>query len=204
MRLLLRVMLCIALAHMACASAAVTPTVAMPSVAESQKDERGPTSSTVASIGASTGDAPGAAEVPGANGREAPESGLALRDAVRTYLANGKLSVYFERDSLDLTDAALATIADNAERLKANRGAAVTLVGFTDDLGSSSYSVALAQRRAAAVTNALIRLGVGPYQIRSTAYGQERFSMVPCITEACRRAYRRVEFRYANNLRDRD
>lgn len=122
-------------------------------------------------------------------------------DALDQYPTRSKSSVYFARGSVDLTNEALATIGENAERLRADRRLSVTLVGYTDDLSSSSYSIALADRRTAAVAEALVELGVLPRQIRATAFGQEDADTVPCMTEICRISYRRVEFRY---LKPRD
>lgn len=112
------------------------------------------------------------------------------------YHAHGRHSVYFARGSLQLNDDALATIAENVEKLKGNPRLAVTLVGFTEDLGSSSYSIALAQRRTSAVAELMMGMGIPEQQIRSTSYGREQDDVAPCQTESCRVSYRRVEFRY--------
>lgn len=132
-----------------------------------------------------------------------------LRDAVRLCLllvlactANAaaapsgeRTSVYFSDGSAVLTAEALATVGENADRLKGDRTMAVTLVGYADDLGSTSYSVALAHRRAATVAKALVDMGVLPRQIRAVGYGQEEMA-APCPTGDCRIGYHRVEFRY--------
>jgi outer membrane protein OmpA-like peptidoglycan-associated protein len=105
-------------------------------------------------------------------------------------------SVYFERRTVALTQDALAAIAANAERLKSDPSAAVTLVGYTDEVGSSSYGVAVAQRCTSVVADALMALGVEPRQVRSTVHGQEECCARPCATGTCGNGYRRVEFRY--------
>lgn len=102
-------------------------------------------------------------------------------------------AVYFERRSVELTPDAMATIAQNAERLKSDGSASVTVVGYTDEVGSSSYGVALAQQRASAVVEALVGMGVDPRQVRATVHGQEAPGEPPCTDDACRK----VEFRYA-------
>jgi outer membrane protein OmpA-like peptidoglycan-associated protein len=124
------------------------------------------------------------------------DDGQTSLDAIDKYRTRSKLSVYFARRSADLTDEGLATIAENAERLKANPAVCVTLVGFTDEVGSSSYGVAFAQRRTSVVADALVKMGVDPRQIRATAYGEEGSDTLPCATEICRVSYRRVEFKY--------
>ena len=66
-----------------------------------------------------------------------------------------------------------------------------------DDLGSKEYNDALCIRRADAVKQALLDLGVAPRQIRlSTRYGYEKAPPEPCPTEACRKRLRRVELRF--------
>lgn len=134
---------------------------------------------------------PSAAQVQADSPARAPDS-----DALRSYQANDKLSVYFEPGTAEITRLALATITENAERLLADSGLAVKLVGYTDDLSSSSYAVALANRRAFQVADALTKLGVSSRQIRTSSYGQEEPGIEQCATEICRISYRRVEFRY--------
>ncbi len=102
-------------------------------------------------------------------------------------------AVYFQRRSVELTPDALATITQNAERLKGDGSASVMLIGYTDEVGSPSYGVALAQRRASAVADALIGMGVDQRQIRATVHAQEAEGEPGCSGDACRR----VEFRYA-------
>lgn len=107
-----------------------------------------------------------------------------------------ELAVYFEHRSSELSPEALAVVARNAERLKSDAAASVTLVGYADGVGSSSYGIALAQRRASAVADALVGMGADPHQIHSTAYGEEAGDAEPCAEEPCETGYRMVEFRY--------
>jgi outer membrane protein OmpA-like peptidoglycan-associated protein len=123
---------------------------------------------------------------------EAPE----LPDAPDHYHTKSKLSVYFAADSAELTDVAWVTIAANANRLAEDPAASVTLIGYIDDLSSSSYGIALAQRRIQVVTDAMRSMGVALRRIRTAAYYLEEAGTVPCTTEICRASYRRVEFRF--------
>lgn len=129
------------------------------------------------------------------------------RDAIDSYLVRSGPIVRFAPASVALDADALAAIAEHAERLKANRRTIVTLVAFSDETGSSSYGLALANRRAVAVANALIAMGAGPRQMRVKTYGQESAAIGPCPDDgaattpappagACDGGYRRVEFRY--------
>lgn len=123
-------------------------------------------------------------------------------DAQDASLSRGTaLDVYFERRSVELTDEALAIIAANAKRLKSEPSLCVTLVGYADEDGSSSYGVALAQHRASVVTSALIGMGVDARQIRTTAYYDEKTSAaLPCAADRCGDVYRKVEFKYPKPL----
>lgn len=110
--------------------------------------------------------------------------------------ASNANSIYFAYGSPDLTESALTWIGRHAQRLTANPRLAVTLVGYTDDFSSSSYSIALGERRAQTVREQLLALNVNSSQIRVISYGHEKFPTSPCQTEICRSSYRRVEFRY--------
>lgn len=107
------------------------------------------------------------------------------------------LSIYFEAGSADLDADGLVTIEQNASRLKSDEKLMVTLIGYTDDMGSTSYSIALANQRLSTVRDELLKNGVTPRQIHTAAYGQSEMERASCITELCRVSYRRVEFRYA-------
>jgi peptidoglycan-associated lipoprotein len=52
-------------------------------------------------------------------------------------------------------------------------GALVTVEGFTDPAGSTAYNNALAQRRADAVRDRLVELGIRA-QLRTVGYGEDR------------------------------
>lgn len=53
-------------------------------------------------------------------------------------------------------------------------GSAITVEGFADPAGSVRYNLALSQRRADAVKDALTQLGLPSDQIRSVGYGKTR------------------------------
>jgi outer membrane protein OmpA-like peptidoglycan-associated protein len=107
--------------------------------------------------------------------------------------------VLFAFDKATLTTRARTEIARIAGVLKsapdAETGAKVTAVsvtGYTDDVGSDSYNRGLSQRRAAAVRIALVRaLGSG---IRVSAAGRgEADPVASNDTERGRQANRRVQ-----------
>lgn len=105
-------------------------------------------------------------------------------------------SVFFERGSAEIGENGVANLRLHAERLKSNPKERVTLIGYTENLGSRAYSVAIAAKRVEAVSSMLRKFGVPIGQIRQRIAGVERNGKA-CNSEKCRRLMRRVELRYA-------
>jgi len=135
---------------------------------------------------------------PGDEGNEPPEAATADivdegPDPLTLYRTRSRSSVYFPRGSAEITESAMSTIAENAERLVAGTQQSVLLVGFTDDFSGSSEGSELAERRAAIVKDRLVGFGVPAERIDMTV-NREDPEVVPCMTELCRLSYRRVRF----------
>ena len=84
-------------------------------------------------------------------------------------------TVYFATGSSTLSPESMATIQQVAANYKTTANATVTLTGHTDTVGSQNVNMALSQRRADAVRNALVRAGVPAAAI--TAGGQGEASL---------------------------
>lgn len=82
--------------------------------------------------------------------------------------------VYFEYDSAEIRPDSQGIIEANARALNGNRRTVTQLEGHTDERGSREYNVALGERRANSVRQAMIAMGVSPQQIRIVSYGEER------------------------------
>lgn len=106
-------------------------------------------------------------------------------------------SVQFKKGTNELDGEAMEIVRQHAERLKADPALVVTLIGRTDDLGSRSYHVAVAERRVAAVMSALRGFEVPRRQIRRASIGGE-VAKASCAAEACRSLRRRVDFVYSS------
>lgn len=104
--------------------------------------------------------------------------------------------VYFAVGSAELSGTAMQTIRLAADTLVQNPKLLLTLVGYTDDLGSREYNVALSQKRVAAVTAALQARGVKSRRIKRSDGDPEKAITGPCKDDACRQALRRVELRF--------
>ena len=72
----------------------------------------------------------------------------------------------------------------------------VVLVGHTDNQGSPTYNLAVADKRTEAVSERLRSFGVPRNQIRRLPVGSEESSKVKCDSDACRQRMRRVELVY--------
>ncbi len=112
----------------------------------------------------------------------------------KSYGAESALaSVYFEFDSVALSDAAQERVAANAEWLKRHVRVEVRIGGHCDERGTTEFNLSLGQRRAAVVRDHLIHLGVPGGRITTISFGEEQ-PADPGHTEAAWSKSRRAEF----------
>jgi peptidoglycan-associated lipoprotein len=101
--------------------------------------------------------------------------------------------VFFEYDKYELRGEARTVLQENARYLKEASSASVLLEGHCDERGTNEYNLALGQRRADAVLEYLVDLGVERSRLRTLSYGEERpFAMGS--TESVWAQNRRVHF----------
>jgi hypothetical protein len=81
-------------------------------------------------------------------------------------------TVYFGTGSSTLSPESMASIRQVAANYKTTANATVTLTGHTDTVGSQDLNMALSQRRADAVRNALVREGVPAAAITTGGQGE--------------------------------
>lgn len=81
--------------------------------------------------------------------------------------------VFFAFDQYDLDDEAMGILSRNARILK-EAGVMILISGHTDERGTIEYNLALGERRARAVRDYLVSLGVPTGQLRVTSYGESR------------------------------
>jgi peptidoglycan-associated lipoprotein len=81
--------------------------------------------------------------------------------------------VYFAYDSDALDDLARATMSANAEVLKKYSTWAITIEGHCDERGTAEYNLALGDRRALAVKNYMVSLGIVADRLKTISYGSE-------------------------------
>ncbi len=85
-----------------------------------------------------------------------------------------KRSVFFDFDSYVVKDEYRSLVQAHAQYLRDNGNARVLLQGNTDERGSREYNLALGQRRADSVKNAMTLSGAKDSQIESVSLGEEK------------------------------
>jgi len=104
---------------------------------------------------------------------------------------------YFDYDKADIRPDARAALSKTADFLKANARFKVTIEGHCDERGSTEYNLGLGDRRASAVKQYLISLGVSADRLSTVSFGKEKpFCMES--NEACWQQNRRGHFVKAN------
>jgi peptidoglycan-associated lipoprotein len=106
---------------------------------------------------------------------------------------NGLHTVHFELDSSTLSADTRKELAENADWIKANPKVTVQIEGHCDSRGSVEYNLALGERRAKAVKNYMVTLGVDSKRMTVISYGEEK----PVDTGSSEEAYaknRRANF----------
>ena len=92
--------------------------------------------------------------------------------------------VLFAVDQSTISPQAQATLDAQAGWLANNPEYTALIEGHADEQGTSAYNLALGARRASAVQNYLISMGVAPSRLRTISYGKERPIEI-CSTEEC-------------------
>jgi peptidoglycan-associated lipoprotein len=104
---------------------------------------------------------------------------------------------YFDFDKADIRPDAREALAKTADLLRNYPSIRVTIEGHCDERGSTEYNLALGDRRAAAVKNYLVSLGISADRMSTVSYGKEKpFCMES--NEPCWQQNRRGHFVKSN------
>ncbi|MGE0764177.1 MAG: peptidoglycan-associated lipoprotein Pal [Bdellovibrionales bacterium] len=109
-----------------------------------------------------------------------PDAGIAAKEMAFDAAGSdsgtiaGLSTIFFEYDQANITTAARRQLAANAEWIKNNTNVAVQVEGHCDARGTVEYNIALGERRALAVKNYLISLGIDGKRLSVISYGKER------------------------------
>jgi peptidoglycan-associated lipoprotein len=114
--------------------------------------------------------------------------------------ATGLQKVYFDYNKYDLRPDAIKTLNENAEKIKqALKDVPTVLIqieGHCDERGTQEYNLALGEKRALAVREYLIKLGISGDHLVTISYGKER-PVAPGHDESAWKQNRRCEFNKA-------
>jgi len=100
---------------------------------------------------------------------------------------------YFDLDKADIRSDARAALGKTADFLRNYPQIKVVIEGHCDERGSTEYNLALGDRRAAAVKQYMVSLGIGADRISTVSYGKEKpFCMES--NESCWQQNRRGHF----------
>ena len=82
--------------------------------------------------------------------------------------------VFFAYDKFDIASAGQQVLQKQAAWLKTYPNVTITVEGHCDERGTREYNLALGDRRANAVKNYLVALGINANRVRTISYGKER------------------------------
>ena len=86
--------------------------------------------------------------------------------------------VFFNYDSSELDSDAQELLQDQVAWLKQYSDVSVIIEGHCDERGTREYNLALGEKRAQAVKNYLISLGISADRVSTISYGKERPAVV--------------------------
>jgi len=133
-------------------------------------------------VGCSSDDGPEGIDPSGAGGGGYEDLGsgvsggdIAGRSAEGTEAARrmGLRTIYFDYDQSAIRSDARQALRNNFDILRQRRDVRVELQGNCDERGSSEYNFALGERRAKAVGDYLVQLGLSSSQMTSVSFGEE-------------------------------
>lgn len=101
--------------------------------------------------------------------------------------------VFFDTDKADLRPDARELLAQNARWLGQHPTVKILVEGHCDERNTNEYNLALGWRRANAVKDYLVSLGVSADRISTISYGEER-PFATCHDESCWWQNRRAHF----------
>ena len=101
-------------------------------------------------------------------------AGQATPGSSQDFQVNVGDRVFFDYDSYEIRQDAQDTLKKQATWLQQYRQYTVTIEGHCDERGTREYNLALGERRANAVKNYLVALGVDANRVQTISYGKER------------------------------
>ena len=103
--------------------------------------------------------------------------------------------VYFDYDKADVRGDQQGSVLGDVQFLNQHAAINFTIEGHCDERGSTEYNLALGDKRATAVKNALVSAGIGASRVKTISYGKEK-PFCSESNEACWQQNRRGHFVY--------
>lgn len=126
-----------------------------------------------------------------------PDSGSQVRTESPMVRESGSASglndVYFDFDKFTVRDDAKPSLQSNSKWLNSNSKARIKIEGHADERGTNEYNIALAEKRAQAVSKYLVTLGVKADRLSTISYGEEK-PQCAAHSEDCWQKNRRAHF----------
>lgn len=107
-------------------------------------------------------------------GEALPEISAAKLETLLFNRATGLKAIYFDFDRYTLRPDAIASLKENAEKIKQVPRVIIQIEGHCDERGTQGYNLALGEKRALAAREFLMKLGVSGDRLITISYGEER------------------------------
>jgi len=103
-----------------------------------------------------------------------PAASAIVPGSAQDFVQNVGDRVFFDFDKSVIKPEGRTTLQRQADWLKKYGSVTVTVEGHCDERGTREYNLALGERRATAVRNALTTLGVSANRVKVISYGKDR------------------------------
>lgn len=123
-------------------------------------------------------------------------------DPAKELIEKGYVNAYFGFDSSEPQDGSLWAVGFVANYLKQNPDAKLNIVGYTDQVGNAGYNEKLSKKRADAVKQLLVEMGVDTSRLVSEGKGIDKGAK--SSSAGARRLVRRVSFELTNESGNKD
>ena len=124
------------------------------------------------------------AATPSISSETAPGEPGVRAGTVEDFVVNVGDRVLFSTDRFDLSGDARDVLRGQWQWLNQYPSVGVTIAGHADERGTREYNLALGERRATAVKNYLVALGIDSRRIRTISFGKERPVDARSVAEA--------------------
>jgi len=123
-------------------------------------------------------------------------------DPAKELIEKGYVNAYFGFDSSEPQDGSLWAVGFVANYLKQNPDAKLNIIGYTDQVGNAGYNEKLSKKRADAVKQLLVEMGVDTSRLVSEGKGIDKGAK--SSSAGARKLVRRVSFELTNESGNKD